>query len=234
MFEDLGKLIITKIELGISVTFPIGLGAVLRGIRVLDYLYVEEKEDYRRSEYTRTKFPAASLDFEAFDALRIRFISRITSYIITVCTIDGILRQSYTHFIKCLSQIGYSSVIPSDDGLALLHQRKEEIKDYLFYRNKVFAHTAFDSPRKDDSRSLQYSSLYYFSGNLIYVKDEYLALGGGSVIVDKEEEPPELSIVKGHPNLREHYGLCEHMFVDILERIPKEELISKVDKIGLM
>ncbi|MCK4822060.1 hypothetical protein KA005_40230, partial [bacterium] len=90
MFEDLGKLIIHKIEQGISVPFPIGLGAVLRGIRVLDYLYVEEREDYKRSEYTRIRLPANSMGFEALDALRIRFISRITSYITIVCTIDRI------------------------------------------------------------------------------------------------------------------------------------------------
>jgi len=234
MFENLGKFIITKLERGIPITFPIGLGAILYGIKVLDHLYIEEREDYKRSEYSRIKLPANSLDFEAFDALRIRFISRITSYITIVCTIDGILRQSYAHFIQCLSQIGYSSVVPIDDGVALLSQRREEINDYLFYRNKVFAHTTFASPRENDSRSLQHSSLYYFSGNLFYTKDEYLALGGGSVIVDKEETPPELSIVKGHSNLMEHYALWEHMFTDILKDIPQEELRCIIDEVELM
>jgi len=233
MFDDLRKLLITKNELGIPITFPVGLSAILGGIRVLDYLYAEEKGDYKQSEYPKIRLPADISAFEAFQSLKTRFMSRITSYIITVCTIDGILRQSYTHFIKCLRQVEYISVVPSDDGVAQLRQRREEIKDYLFYRHKVFAHTAFDSPRKD-SRSLQYSSLYYFSGNLFYVKDEYFALGGGSVIVDKEETPPELSIVKGHSNLREHYSLWEHMFTDILKKIPREELESKIDKIRLM
>lgn len=100
MFEDLGKLIIHKIEQGISVTFPVGLGAVLYGIRVLDYLYMEEKEDYKRSGYSRTKLLTDVTYSQAFNNLRIRFMSRMTSYITTLCTIDGILRQSYIHFAK--------------------------------------------------------------------------------------------------------------------------------------
>jgi len=232
MFQDLLKFRIDKIECGISFSFPIGLGAVLMGTRVLNYLHAQEKEDYKRSEYTGIKPGTSSFNFEAFDELRVRFLARITSYIITVCTIDGILKQSYIHFIECLKQMGYNSIIPIDSGKDLLRQRKEEIRDYLFYRHKVFAHTAFGSP-KNDSLSLRHSSLAYFSGNLIYLKDKYFALGGGSLIVDKEENPPELSIVKGHPNLKEHYSLWERMFTDILINIPTEDLRSKIDKTEL-
>lgn len=214
--------------------FPMGLGAVIGGIKVLDYLYIEEKEDYERSDYTKIRLPADISDFEIFQSLKTRFISRITSYIITICTIDGILRRSYTHFLSCLEQMGYNHMIPDNYGKELLRRRKEEIKDYLFYRNKVFAHTAFGSPAKADSRSLQYSSLYYFSGNLLYLKDECLALGGGSIIVDKEERPPELSIVCGYWDLRHHYSLWEDMFTDILEDIPHEELGRKIDGINVI
>ena len=234
MFQDLLKFRIDKIECGIPFSFPIGLGAVLMGTRVLNYIYAEEKQDYKQSEYPRMKPGTNSFNFEAFDKLRVRFISRVTSYIITVCTIEGILKQSYKHFIKCLNQMGYNVLTPIACERTLLDQRKAEIDNYSFYRNKVFAHTTFGSPIKDDSYSLQYSSLAYFSGNLIYLKDKYLALGGGSLIVDKEENPPELSIVEGHPNLRKHYLLWEHMFTDILENIPKEELRSRIDKIKVI
>jgi hypothetical protein len=65
------------------------------------------------------------------------------------------------------------------------------------------------------------------------VKDEYFALGGGSVIIDKEERPSELSIVHGHSNLSRHYSLWEHMFTDILRNIPREELEKKIDGINI-
>ncbi len=125
-------------------------------------------------------------------------------------------------------------MILDDRGEELLRRRKEEIKDYLFYRNKVFAHTTFGYPSKADSRSLQYSSLYYFSGNLLYLKDEYLALGGGSIIVDKEEIPPEVSIVGGYHDLMVHYSLWEDMFTNILEGIPHEELEGTIDRINVI
>lgn len=211
-----------------------GLGAVIGGIKVLDHLYIEEKDDYERSEYTKIRLPADISAFETLQNLKTRFMSRITSYIITICTIDSILKRSYTHFLSCLEQMGYNHMILDDRGEELLRRRKEEIKDYLFYRNKVFAHTAFGYPLKADSRSLQYSSLYYFSGNLLYLKDEWLALGGGSIIIDKEESPPELSIVRGYYDLRHHYSLWEDMFTDILEGIPHEELEGKIDRINVI
>lgn len=234
MLDNLYSLSIIKEESGIEATFPLGLGAVIGGIEVLDHLYTEEKEDYERSEYTKIRLPADVSAFEKHKRLITRFMSRITSYIITICTIDGILERSYTQFLSCLEQMGYSHMIPDNRGKELLGRRKEEINDYLFYRNKVFAHTAFGSPKNCDSRSLRYSSLYYFSGNLLYLKDEYLALGGGSIIVDKEEITPEVSIVDGYHDLMGHYSLWEDMFTDILKAIPHEELERKIDRINVI
>ena len=234
MFDKLSDLLIVKEEYGIATTFPVGLGAVAGGIKVIDHLFVEEKEDYERSDYTKIRLPANISALETLQSLKTRFMSRIISYIVTVCTIDGVLERSYTHFLNCLKQIGYNHMIPTDRGKELLHRRKEEIQDYLFYRNKVFAHTTFAYPTKADSRSLQHSSLYYFSGNLLYLKDEYLALGGGSIIVDKEERPPELSIIRGYYDLRHHYSLWEDMFTDILEDIPHQELERKIDRINII
>jgi len=234
MFDQLHSLSIVKEESGLIATFPMGLGAVISGTKVLDHLYIEEKEDYERSEYTKIRLPADVSAVETLQSLKTRFMARITSYIITICTIDGILKRSYTHFLSCLKQMDYNHMIPDDQGKELLRRRKEEIKDHLFYRNKVFAHTAFSYPAKADSRSLQHSSLYYFSGNLFYLKDKYLALGGGSVIVDKEEIPPELSIIRGYCDIRHHYSLWEDMFTDILENIPREELERKIERINVI
>jgi len=57
MLDKLYSLSIIKEESGIEATFPLGLGAVIGGIEVLDHLYTEEKEDYERSEYTKIRLP---------------------------------------------------------------------------------------------------------------------------------------------------------------------------------
>ena len=94
MFDDLRKLLITKNELGIPITFPVGLSAILGGIRVLDYLYMEEKEDYKQSEYPKIRLPADISNFEAFQSLKTRFLSRITSYIIKYAPLMGFLGRA--------------------------------------------------------------------------------------------------------------------------------------------
>ena len=235
VFPKLGELMIHKVEQGVDVTFPVWIWAALGGIRVLDSLYVQEKDDYEGTGYTIDRRVSGRLGFNEFDGLRVRFISRMTSYIILVCTIDGILMRSYKHLIRCLTEMGCADTLPGDAGKALLRQRSAEIKDHRYYRDKVFAHTAFASPRKD-SRSLQYSSLAYLTGTIFYMKKDYLALGGGAIIVDSEsvEGPPELSIVKRHGALEEHYTHWERMFVDILEGIPRDDLSGKVGALDLL
>ncbi|MFH1639975.1 MAG: hypothetical protein ABIB93_06700 [Chloroflexota bacterium] len=229
MFEELQKYNIGIVEHGKPLTFPRGFGAIQRGAQMLDYIYSDEEADYRKSKFTRERFHAGKVSLREFDELKIRFLTRMTSYIIIVCTLDGILKKSYLHFACILKHLEcHMNQTPTDNEKTLLNQRKTEIENYLFYRHKVFAHTTFDSPRKNDSLSLQLSSLEYFSGTLFYMKKDYLALGGGSIIVDKEINPPELSIVKGHEHLRVHYSLWEHMFTDVLMNIPREELISKI------
>ena len=233
-FSTLIELVVHKVERSLPVTFPIGVGALLNGIRVLDYLYAEEKEDYRRSRFSRARLISGALGLVEFDEIRTRFVSRITSYIITACTIDRILEQSYKHFNKYLVQIGYEEMLPPNNIDILLDERKAEIKNFTFYRNKVFAHTAFDSPREGDSHSLRYSSLWYFSGDLLYVKDKYLALGGGSMIIDREENPPELSIITSYRSLGKHYSMWQNMFTGVLKKIPPDELKSKVDRTDIL
>jgi hypothetical protein len=127
-----------------------------------------------------------------------RFLARATAYVVTIFNIDGILTESYKHFLKCLKGLGYGELLPIDRGELLTSQRRAEISDFLYYRHKVFAHTSFAMPR-GDSLSLQHSSLYYYSGNLLMLRDNCLGLGGGSVIFNgKVENPPYVSIVGRH------------------------------------
>lgn len=221
MFDKLLKLTVPEI-----ISFPVGVGAVATGTKVLYYLY---DEDSRDEMYSGISPPAFYLPRDA----RVRFLARMTAYIVTVCTLDGILRRSYRAFVKALKEMGYTSQVPGDDGTALLDDRGKEIEPYQFYRNKVFAHTSYADPMRD-SKSLQYSSIDYYSMGFTVRPSNYLALGGGSLIIDKEEEgPPELEIRGGHINIREHYSEWERMFTDIIETIPRDELELRLASISL-
>jgi hypothetical protein len=234
MFEKLVSKTVHKVEQSICVSFPLGVEAIEGGSRILNHLYSEEVNDYTMSRYSERRPPSPRFEFEWFQALEVRFLSRVTAYVVVVCSLDGILIQSYKHFLARLPSLRYATLAPSDQGSELLSARKAEIKDYYFYRNKVFAHTSFADPR-DDSPALQHSSLLYYAGNLLYRKEEHLSLGGGSVIVDgKEEEVPQVSIVGGYQEIIDHYLKWETMFIDVLDKVPLDELTGRLEAIRLL
>lgn len=234
MFERLGFKRIEKNEQGIGVSFPIGFAAMVGGSRILEYLYREETHDYTTCEYSKSRLMKGQFHCDWFQQLKVRFLTRASGYVITVCSLDGILTQSYRNFVSHLRNLGYKAITPADKGAALIASRRGEISDYEFYRHKVFAHTSFADPRKD-SASLQHSSLMFYSGNLLFVKEDHLSLGGGSVIVDGiEEEVPEVSIVGGHETITDHYMKWETMFTDILDRLSQDELTKKIESVSLL
>ena len=234
MFNELSCKRVVKVEQGVAVTFPIGFPAMVNGSRILDYLYGEEIDDYSRSKYSEKISPKEGFDPDWFRELKVRFSARVTAYVITVCSLDGILIQSYKHFLGCLQKLGYSALTPTDGGSKLIDERKGEISDYLFYRHKVFAHTSFAMPRRD-SASLQHTSLEFYSGNLGFIKGSYLALGGGSVIIGGQEESvPEVNIVGEHQRIIDHYSKWESMFMDVLGKVPEMELSKKLERTNLL
>ena len=229
--------VMVKIEGDIPISFPVGFGAVKVGTEVLDYLYQEELTDYQRSGYGRmvsflTGGGSRAFDYGAWQALRIRFLSRMISCVSAVCTIDGVLRTSYRAFIKSLIEMGFKGLVPCDNGKSLVAQRDDEIKRYRFYRNKVVAHTSYADPR-GDSASLQHSSLAYFSLTVGCVKKTYLALGGGALLIDGEVDAPELSIVGDRTQLVQHYLEWDRMFTGILRSIPRTDLVTALRSITL-
>ena len=78
------------------------------------------------------------------------------------------------------------------------------------FRNKVSAHTAFQDPRSEDTKSLQMTSLILFSGMLYTYQDSHFSIGSnGGCIVNKEEEKsmklPKVCIFNIQPNLKNHF-----------------------------
>jgi hypothetical protein len=235
LFEKLIEQQIVKIEQGVAVTFPLGIPAVCSGTRILQYVYNEEVIDYSQNGDPRELFMGKKAAMIASRQEMItRFLARATAYLVTIFNLDGILIESYKRFLKCLDGLGYSDILPVNQGKSLTSQREAEISDFLYYRHKVFAHTSFAKPR-GDSLSLQHSSLYYYSGNLLMLRERCLGLGGGSVIFNgKVENPPYVSIVGRHEEVEEHYSKWEEMFTGILDKIDRDELSGKLEGISLL
>jgi hypothetical protein len=230
MFEQLHSMQAGKVEQGVPVSFPLGVGVMVTCGMMLDHLYQQEVDDYTSSDYASKRPSSDKFDFVWWSRLNIRFLCRVTALLNTIYSLEGVLRQSYKHFLECLKP-EYADRLPPNGGKCGLSARSREVKDYFFYRNKVFAHTSFADPR-NDSKTMQYSSLAWYTGAILSLKDHFLALGGGAVIVDGQDvgrHPPEVCIVGGHTALTSHYANWEAMFINILGEIPRDELTRHLD-----
>lgn len=225
---------ITGNQFGFS--FVNGMGAACIGTEILEQLYNDEQKDYLDSGYCQNWAISESIkDWENFRKLRIRFLSRVTSYVTTVCNVDGIILVLYTDLLSILKEIGGEELITdSEQTEKVICARKQEINAYRFYRNKVFAHTSYADPRKD-SKSMQSTSLAYYSGSILSLGMEdckHLSLGGGAIVAIGAEQgdPPDfpnLSIVGDYEKIVNHYTSWTRMFMEIFEKIDKDELRKK-------
>ena len=104
---------------------------------------------------------------------------------------------------------------------ALIKPRKDEIKKFKKYRDKIFAHTAFGRPKPEDNQSMQATSLLYFSGDLISISKNGIAFGGAYVQSGKENVPAFEFI--NHTvivlEFDDHFKKWHEMYVDLVNKI---------------
>lgn len=225
-----------KIEQGIPVTFPIGKNAVSWNLRVLRHLHDEEAATYQGLDLSAEGLGELLWkDHENGQPVKCGVFVRHMAYVMTVCGLDGILSMSFGHFLKALSLGGVRGHFPSKaDVSRSLGDRRKEIADPLLLRNKVFAHTSYAHPQAD-SRTLQYTSLFYSGMNLISLGKQCLGVGGGQVIVDKGEiQIPSFKIVESHPTIEAHYREWEKMFTQVVDRIDSTELKMRIEAVPLL
>ena len=170
MFAELADLAVSRPQHGMPMSFPLGMAGIVRAAAILDYLHQSERDDYESVNYTPAIAPTNDHDRVARSQLVTRFLARSTSYVMTVCNLDGILKRSYKEFWNTESELAFLHYLPTDRGEKEFHQRALEISAYRQYRDKVFAHTSFAQPKwrgKTDTKSLQYSSMLFYSGQLL-------------------------------------------------------------------
>jgi hypothetical protein len=215
--------------------------AVQTAVDILYHLRDEEDESYQAFNYKESiEIYGISLDGhinpmnseDLPDALlwkqrfRSDFLSRLSTYVMTVCNLDGILKMTYTKFLEALKfKVGEALkdkalILPTDDRKEeLIKQREEEIKCYRQLRNKVFAHTSYEAPRKD-SEKLQLTSLEFYSGaSMRFASDHvYIQI---KPLLSGDNEQIELGIFGDYfKTVLLHYDEWAAMFVEILEQLP--------------
>lgn len=205
--------------------------AVISAIEVLGYLYEQDKAAYQKTEYVDAcnigideNQPVALEKYEILRQYKVEFLARLTAYIITVCNLADILTKAYKNVVLSAQQASVSNIFPDQATRdQMLTQRKQEIEDYRLWRNKVFAHTAFASPHRQDSQGTQAASISYYSGTgLIFGKD-YISLYGciPSVKGVTAMQLPKLSIVGHHQKIIDFCNNWNQMFSDPLEQLKK-------------
>lgn len=191
-------------------TIPEGTAALSasRMVQMIQWIYDEFVQD---SAGTPDVF--ASTNFAERDAFVIRNTSRVLSYINHVCALEHILVRLYGETIAKLQVI--DPTIASDT--TALTARETEVADCFTFRNKVSAHTAYGSPRKEDNSAMEFHSLvtmlstsYDGSG-----KADSFALGAVSVRLggqDPSTKLPCLGLKELHPKITEHIKQWTSMF----------------------
>ena len=199
---------------------------------MLQQLYVENIEDYKSKYYPEGGLISNIIDKKEYKRLKIRFLSRATSYIITACNIEGIFGRSYLLFKQILRDEKLHFELKKIDN-EYIKLKKSHLADIYFYRNKVLAHASFGDPRKDHA-TLQFNSLTYFSGNIMGLSSNGFSLGsGGWVFEGKEPTAPGFNLDEYHSFLMKHIESWCEKFVWYFESIETEDIKAAFDKIVL-
>ena len=186
---------------------------------MLEWIY---KEFLKDSEDNKEFFTSDGLgkDPVNWEAFATRNTSRVLSYITQLFVLETILIKTYQHTAGLLKTRIDPTVIMDVEELK---KRAQEIEPLEFIRNKVAAHTAFSSPRKDDNLATEFDSLMAIL-NTSFEPDKIYSfrIGAGQVVLGGVTAPrkiPEIGLQDIHSTVIEHFQAWEGMFVKILSSV---------------
>ncbi|WP_026736635.1 hypothetical protein [Fischerella sp. PCC 9605] len=196
----------------IAIKFGISSASILMALNVLDYLYEEEKHDYQRSDYPKlrkdfikyAKEKPFSNEFretqKSLEKLRIRFYARLISCLSTIRQLEENLEDIFKKF----TQYDESKQNKKDCIVQAIKERKEEIKRYYVWRDKVFSHL-----ETNGSKDLKEEIRFLYGGYIIDIsKEECLSLKPNPELLIFSE----LDIITQHEKLLQHYDNWETLF----------------------
>lgn len=223
------------------------------GLRMLDFLFQEEIENQFEftSENPEKYFREQEEKLPGF-MIRVHFLVNF------VVMFEGILNRSYTNSIAVLRK--YNSEVKVAEKQR--SKRWTEIKDFKFWRNKVFSHTSYASPsvlpekprvalcescqqkwdkfrkENEDNMSTQFSSLMQGLAGGIAIGDKSFYLPGPTAVIGgvQPEQFPKLSILESIELLEHHYEEWINMYIRIIDTFSTKEDFSKfsnIDRVSL-
>lgn len=227
-FRKVGSLTLyTKDKYCVSIPSRYTLMAVDSVLAILKEILNNYDKDHLENKEIINEFPPK--DEDAFKSFSRREVWRIGSFIVFALNLKGILKKEY----KTLYDIAIKtrvSGLPGEE--ALVKQREDEVQKFIKYRNKIFAHTAFGSPRPKDNQSMMETSLLYFSGDLISISKSGIGFGGAGVKSGSDNTPVFESIDHTVVVLEfdEHFKKWHEMYVNLVNKI-KSVPDSNLEKI---
>lgn len=205
---------------------------IIQGLKMLEYLFEEEKKNFFPEDFIAGK------DFVKEQNSVIGFSVRINAYVNILYGLENITVTSYEIFKKCIEKLNFKEISSNENNKKLLEDRKKEVKDFIFWRNKVFAHTAFSHPKfkgEQDNISTQLTSLNYFSGGCLCYGKKSFKIGGAAINavgLEESKKFPIIDIAENHLKIMKHFENWENMFMEILEKLRRtgEAEIKKRNK----
>ena len=165
-----------------------GLIGILRAIGT-DFL-----EDHARNKHLVTVPRDSNFNPHAFDRYKTREIWRVGSYIVFACDLDGIVHKTHEELLDFLGDITPDVCeMYGEVHRKKIPQIRDGLKEIRKLRNKIFAHTAFAEPYKEDTQEVRKQSMRVVSGySCVELTDKGLIFetlpGGPAVSVPKLSE----------------------------------------------
>lgn len=116
-----------------------------------------------------------------------RAVWRLGSFTVFLCNLDGVLAKQQEWMAQVLEQ-WFS--LPPPELSSERARRAQAIARSKKWRDKVFAHTAYAAPRKEDSPIVRANTLAYASGSMLGIRGDHFTLGGASYCILNEPSEP--------------------------------------------
>jgi hypothetical protein len=166
---------------------PSDLSGLDNTIAILDEIYYNCQDDLEKSQHL-LQSPPPPPDMGEFSRFQRREIWRIGSFIVFALNLERTLVRRYKELLDFVEKLDPDADVVTLSN-ALLQRRKEEVKEYKYHRDKVFAHTAYGSPRDEDNLSMQATSLAYLEAIMGGITPDGIRFGAASVVVGGQDPP---------------------------------------------
>ena len=208
---------------------PAGLARLDAVILLLDEICYSYQDDLTENRHHLQSIRPPSID--EFRRYERREIWRIGSFIVFALNLDLTLKRRYKELLSFVRKLQ-----PDVDALSdnLVQRQEGEIERYKYYRNKVFAHTAFGMPKAEDNLSMQATSLSYLETTLSGITPDGIRIGGMSVVVG-EQDPPKFeafTFPEMVSDFGRHFLEWREMFSDlcnILQDLTDDEIKQHIE-----